>query len=268
MVSEELLFKVKNLPTSPGVYLMKDATGTVIYIGKARVLKNRVSSYFQEGRVRDAGTAAKVARLQEQVVDLDFFATDNEVEALLLEDDLVKRYRPKYNVQLKDDKSFPFVMVTTGERFPRVEVIRGPHLYPQESRFFGPYVDKKAVVRALKTLRKVFPFCTCKEPCDRSRNARPCIYYQLKQCPAPCSGKVSEAAYRENISGMFVQAGAGDQSGSLSIMAVAVIEGLALQWMIDHDAIDRQEVWDTVGRFRDAVKVSLPEGLENNHSVT
>ncbi|MHA1734329.1 MAG: excinuclease ABC subunit UvrC [Promethearchaeota archaeon] len=199
MTDVDLLLKVKNLPASPGVYLMKDGSGRVIYVGKAKVLRNRVASYFQDSRSRDPGTAAKVKKLQVEVRDLDFIATDNEVEALLLENELIKEYQPKFNVQLKDDKSFPFVMITSIEKYPRVLVIRGPHLYDQANTFLGPYVDKKAITRTLKTLRKVFPFCTCNKPCDARRDRRPCIYYQLKQCPAPCQGGVPVDEYAKNI---------------------------------------------------------------------
>ncbi|GAB4308907.1 MAG: excinuclease ABC subunit UvrC [Promethearchaeota archaeon] len=197
MASEDLLSKVRRFPKSPGVYLFKDRDGKVVYVGKARVLRSRVASYFQSSPSRDAGTAVKVARIRAEVADADFVATENEVEALLLENELIKKLQPKFNFQLRDDKSFPFVMITN-ERYPRVLLIRGPHLYPQENRFFGPFVNKKALVRALKVLRKIFPHCTCKVPTSR-RKGRPCLAKQLELCPAPCAGGVDPEDYRRNV---------------------------------------------------------------------
>lgn len=204
MVTPALLEHVKTLPALPGVYVFKDADDAVVYVGKAKSLRSRVASYFHDARgrsPREHMSGGKIERFRAQVAQVDVTITDTEAEALLLENELIKRHQPPFNVQLKDDKSFPFVMVTVSERFPRVRVIRGPHLYAQDDRFFGPYVDKGSLVRTLKALRKIFPYCSCKDACTgaRRQRARPCLYYQLKLCPAPCTGKVTPAEYGRNV---------------------------------------------------------------------
>ena len=195
--SVDIKEKIKTFPDQPGCYIMKNARGEVIYVGKAVSLKHRVMSYFTDNASREPYYADKIIRLRGEIADIDFISTETEKEALLLENELIKNHQPFFNVRLKDDKSFPFIMITTGEQFPRVKIIRGPNLYPQEHTFYGPYIDKKAAVRTLKILRRIFPFCTCKRQC-KSRD-RPCLYSQIGLCPAPCSGEIAPGEYMKNI---------------------------------------------------------------------
>ncbi|MHA1342002.1 MAG: excinuclease ABC subunit UvrC [Promethearchaeota archaeon] len=206
-----IIFKRKNLPDKPGVYIYKDSNGKVIYIGKAKSLKKRVSQYFNNkftGSSQDILYSEKIKRLVNEIEDIDFIITENEKEALLLENDMIKKYQPKYNAQLKDDKSFPWIMITYSEEFPRILVIRQPHkLYRgrmdntldinRVDKFLGPYIDVSSMRDMLNFLRKNFPYCTCKTPCKKKN--KPCLYYQLKLCSAPCAGKISREKYLENI---------------------------------------------------------------------
>jgi excinuclease ABC subunit C len=196
--AEELEFKRRNLPDKPGVYLYKDSTGKVIYVGKAKSLKKRVNSYWKEHHSEDPLYADKIRRLVALIRDLDVFVVENESEALLLENELIKKYRPHFNAMLKDDKSFPWVMITR-EKFPRIKIIRGPERYGLQNQFIGPYVEITDVRHTLAQLRKIFPFCTCKRCVETVKRANPCIYYQIKLCPGPCVGKISPEAYQENI---------------------------------------------------------------------
>lgn len=147
--------KIKLLPAGPGVYLYRDAEGKIIYVGKAVSLKNRVRSYFQAG----ANHSPKTRVMVEKIADLDFIVTDSEVEALILEQNLIKEYRPRYNILLKDDKSYPYLKVTLGEDFPRVMITRR-HV-KDGSRYFGPYTRVGAVNETLRLLKKLFPFRSC-----------------------------------------------------------------------------------------------------------
>ncbi len=179
-------------PQAPGVYLFLDADGAVIYVGKAAVLRNRLRSYFQTG----ASHSPKVQAMLGHAAGLDCIVTASELEALILEQNLIKKHRPRYNVLLRDDKSYPYLKVTLAERFPRLEITR--RRANDGSRYFGPYTRLGPVHETLRFLRKIFPFRTCrqKEPPARSR---PCLNYHLSYCTAPCCGLVSEEDYRRNI---------------------------------------------------------------------
>lgn len=184
--------KLKLLPAGPGVYLYKDAGGRVIYVGKAVSLKNRVRSYFQPG----ANHPPKTRIMLEKVADLDFIVTDSEVEALILEQNLIKEHRPRYNVLLKDDKSYPYLKVTLGEDFPRVMITRR-HV-KDGSRYFGPYTRVGAVNETLRLLKKLFPFRSCKQKEPPVRE-RPCLNHHIKRCLGPCCGLVDREKYRSMI---------------------------------------------------------------------
>ncbi|MBN2150486.1 MAG: excinuclease ABC subunit UvrC [Candidatus Lokiarchaeota archaeon] len=171
---------------SPGVYLMKDDRGQVIYVGKAKSLRKRLSSYFQDLSERGNVNLAKTRALVASIRDIDTISTNTEREALLLENELIKLHQPAFNSRLKDDKSFPYVMVTCGEPFPRVQVIRGVHLYPPGNLFFGPYTDKGSVIKILRVLRRIFPYCTCSSEIPRKK-CKPCLYHHMNLCPAPCA---------------------------------------------------------------------------------
>ncbi|MBW7995304.1 MAG: excinuclease ABC subunit UvrC [Candidatus Glassbacteria bacterium] len=184
--------KLSTLPMRPGVYMMRDEAGKIIYVGKAKKLANRVRSYFR-------GTPAnpKVAAMVSRIATFDYLVTDSEIEALLLECNLIKEHRPRYNVDLKDDKRYPFLKVTTAEPFPRAFVTRK---YSNDgSRYFGPYTDAGALRTTLEVLGKVFPLRTCRHKLPEQRGARECLNFHLGHCSAPCHGHITEADYAEMV---------------------------------------------------------------------
>lgn len=186
--------KLRLLPTKPGVYLMKNDAGEIIYVGKAVSLRNRVRSYFQAGR----HSSPKVAALVGHIVDFEYIVTDSEVEALILECNLIKEHSPWYNIRLKDDKSYPYVKVTLHEPFPRVVIVR--RMQKDGSRYFGPYTNVQAVRQTVDFLRRVFPLRTCKQKIGlEGTGKRPCLNYHIRRCGAPCAQLVSQEAYRKMI---------------------------------------------------------------------
>ena len=195
-MTDALADKLKNLPTSPGVYQHKDAEGKVLYVGKAKNLRSRVRSYFQEGRPREARIQALVAK----IADVEVIVTDTEVESLLLEDNLIKRLRPRYNVLLKDDKSYPYICIKK-ERFPRVFPTR--KVRKDGSEYFGPYTDAKAMKRTLKTIKDLFKLRSCSlhlnEAAIEAGKYQPCLDYHIQKCAAPCVGYETEAHYESTI---------------------------------------------------------------------
>ena len=180
--------KLKLLPDSPGVYIMKDDHGKIIYVGKAIVLKNRVRQYFQSSR----NHTPKVRAMVSHIADVETIMTANEVESLILEANLIKKHRPRYNIRLKDDKSYPYVKVTVQEDFPRVFITR--RVLRDGARYFGPYTNVTALRDSLKLLRRLFPLRTC-----RTMPERPCLEYHIKRCLAPCVGKVEAEDYHAMI---------------------------------------------------------------------
>jgi len=196
-MTPDLAATLKRLPDGPGVYLMKDARGTVIYVGKAQSLRNRVRSYWQKQAIGPEGQL--IRSVIDKVADLEYTLTDSVSEALLLEINLVKRHRPRYNVRLKDDKSYPFIKMTLAEDFPRVERTR--KLPADGSRYFGPYASASSVDEAMNLIRRLFPFRTCTLEIHEGRKAieRPCLLYHIKRCQAPCVGYISKADYRADI---------------------------------------------------------------------
>lgn len=176
--------KLRLLPDSPGVYIMKDERGRIIYVGKAIVLKNRVRQYFQSSRSH----TPKVRAMVSHIADFETILTGSEVEALILECNLIKKHRPRYNISLKDDKSYPYVKVTVNEEYPRVYITR--RVRHDGARYFGPYTNVTAVHESLKLLRRLFPLRTC-----RRLQERPCLEYHIKRCLAPCAGKVAKDDY-------------------------------------------------------------------------
>ncbi len=180
------------LPTKPGCYIMRNQAGDVIYVGKAINLRNRVRSYFQER----ADQERKVLKLVEQVQDLEWIVVGSELEALILEMNLIKKYRPRFNVRLKDDKRYPYIKVHLQQPFPKVTVTR--QMVNDGARYFGPYTSVWAVHQTLDLLRHIFPYLTC----DREitgKDARPCLYYDIKLCSGPCIGAIDQAGYRQLI---------------------------------------------------------------------
>ncbi len=188
--------KLSALPTRPGCYIMKNALGEVIYVGKAVVLKNRVRSYFQKlGR----DVSEKVRRMVHEIADLEWIVTDSELEALILESNLIKKYKPYYNVRMKDDKSYPYIVVTTSERWPRPMFVRQVHNdFKNGDKYFGPYTSPDAVRETLRLIRRVFKVpCGAKDPA--STKGRACLYYHIGQCLGPCNGAVTEEEYSQAI---------------------------------------------------------------------
>src|SRR5690606_17446776 len=157
------------LPTKPGIYMMKNAEGKVIYVGKARSLRQRVRSYFQPS----SNLSPRIARMVEQVANIEIITTKSEVEALALECNLIKEHRPKYNVRLRDDKQHPRLKITWQEKFPRVYTVRRPQ--KDGSRYYGPYTDARALREIIRLLRKVFPIRTCKRQLKGEKKERPCL---------------------------------------------------------------------------------------------
>jgi excinuclease ABC subunit C len=189
--------KVRDFPQTPGVYLMKDAAGRVIYVGKAKNLRSRAASYFSKAASEELRTAAWVS----EICDIDYVECESEVDALLMESRLIKDVQPKYNKELKDDKTFPYLMITTREDFPRVEVTREPR--DRGVKLYGPFASAGALRGAVQVLQKIFKFRTCSLDIDaddeRWRWFRPCLLASIQQCSAPCDLRVSKEDYRRNI---------------------------------------------------------------------
>lgn len=190
----DLEHKLATLPTAPGVYLMLNEAGEVIYVGKAINLRSRVRSYFQ----KSANHGLKVQVLVEHIVDLEYIVTDSEVEALILENNLIKEHAPHYNVRLKDDKTYPYIKVTVQETFPRVLMVR--KRLNDGARYFGPYTDVAVVKKTLSFLRTLFPLRSCSKTIEEKGQDRPCLNYHIGRCLAPCAGLISKEKYGEMIS--------------------------------------------------------------------
>jgi len=180
------------LPSDPGVYLFKDGTGKVLYVGKAKALRARVRSYFREG----ADGRYHIQFLLKNVRDLDFIVTETEQEALILENNLIKKYRPRYNVFLKDDKTYVNLRMNVDHPFPRLTVVRRPKR--DKAQYFGPFASAGSVRQTLRTIGRLFPMRTCTDT-ELERRTRPCLYYHIKRCPAPCVGKVDAQEYAETV---------------------------------------------------------------------
>jgi excinuclease ABC subunit C len=197
-VTPELASALARLPDKPGVYLMKDDRGDVVYVGKAQSLRNRVRSYWQKGNTGPL-EGHRIRAVIDRIADVEVTQTDSVSEALLLEMNLIKRYRPRFNVRLKDDKSYPYIKVTLGDDFPRVERTR--KLVNDGSRYFGPYGSASSVDESMNLVRRLFPFRTCTIDIRDGERAlpRPCLLYHIKRCQGPCIEAISKDAYREDI---------------------------------------------------------------------
>lgn len=192
MTSPLVTTQLKQLPSRPGVYLFKDDRGNILYVGKAARLRNRVRSYFAgKGKL-----TAKLERLVAHVRDIEFFVTNSEQEALILELNLIKRYRPHYNVRLKDDKTFPFLKITLNEDWPRIYFTR--RVTDDGARYFGPFASARSVRETLKVLKKIFPFRTCTQPVFGA-GSRVCLEYHMNQCVGPCIGAATKEEYAKVI---------------------------------------------------------------------
>lgn len=189
--------KVKTFPQTPGVYLMKDAAGIVIYVGKAKNLRSRAGSYFLKGALEEARTAAWV----HEIADIDYLDCESEVDALLVESRLIKDIQPKNNKEQKDDKSFPYLQIITGEDFPRIELTRTPRTHGV--KLYGPFASAGALRGAIQVLQRIFKFRTCsldiQQNDERWKWFRPCLLASIKQCTAPCNLRISKEEYRKDI---------------------------------------------------------------------
>ncbi len=183
---------LKNLPRKPGVYLLKDRAGRILYVGKAKRLRHRVRSYF----TAKADGSGKTLRLRDEVDDIDFIITENELKALILEETLIKKHKPRYNIALKDDKRYPYIRVSWQDAFPKVETTR--RVDGDGARYFGPYTEMWAVQNTLRVLRRAFPYLTCDRQID-GQDERACLFYDIKLCNAPCIGAVDRSQYRAMI---------------------------------------------------------------------
>ena len=254
--------KLKLLPDSPGVYIMKDDHGKIIYVGKAIVLKNRVRQYFQSSR----NHTPKVRAMVSHIADVETIMTANEVESLILEANLIKKHRPRYNIRLKDDKSYPYVKVTVQEDFPRVFITR--RVLRDGARYFGPYTNVTALRDSLKLLRRLFPLRTC-----LTMPERPCLEYHIKRCLAPCVGKVEAEDYRAMIRAvlLFLEGRTDDVERELEQRMNAAAEAYHFEtaaWLRDQlsavrTAAERQNIvtgagdQDAVGMARSAAGVCV-----------
>ena len=232
-LSDELTARLETLPARTGVYLMRDVRATVIYVGKAVNLRSRVRSYFQPS----ADHPPRLRRLVEDVADLEWIVTDTELEALILENELIKRYRPRYNVRLKDDKNYPYIKVHWQDDFPKVSIVR--RMAQDGARYYGPFTSAMAVRQTLDALRRVFPYLDC----DREitgQDERPCLYYHIKRCTGPCIGAIGREEYRAVVQGLcdFLE---GKTEAVLADLK-AKMERAAEAWQFERAALYRDQI--------------------------
>ena len=233
----KLAERVKELPERPGVYVMRDSSGKVIYVGKASSLRSRVRSYFQSL----TGLPRRTQLLVERIRDFEYIVTDSEVEALILENNLIKKHRPWFNVQLRDDKTYPFIKITLEDEFPRVIVTR--KVEQDGSRYFGPYTDVGAMRDTLRFLRRLFPIRSCSRHISEEQEPklRPCLNYHIKKCLSPCSGRVSKEVYRELINQIVL---------FLEGRQDRVIQAMKVQMKIASDSLD----FERAASIRDSIR--------------
>jgi excinuclease ABC subunit C len=187
-------YQLKLLPDKPGVYLMKNSLGEIIYVGKAKILKNRVRQYFQSSK----NHSEKVKAMVKNIAEFEYIVTDSEMEALILECNLIKKYKPRYNILLKDDKHYPFIKITVMEDFPRIFVTR--MIAKDGAKYFGPYTDVSAVYETIELVKKTFPIRNCKRSIkENGQLTRPCLNYHIHLCHAPCAGFISKEDYGEIV---------------------------------------------------------------------
>ncbi|MDD5347514.1 MAG: excinuclease ABC subunit UvrC [Candidatus Omnitrophica bacterium] len=231
MSRDRLKEKVAELPDAPGVYVYKDAKGVIIYIGKAKSLKKRVQSYFTKY------LSAKTQALVSKICDIEHILTPTEYQAQLLEATLIREKQPQYNISLKDDKSFPMLMIT-GEEFPRVAVCRTLDMRKNRDKaaYYGPYASAKLLRQALKAIRKIFGFRSCK-----TMPGKPCLYYRLKLCPAPCAGKISAGEYAEVVK-------------DIRLFLESKYEALLEKLSFDMHVASQEHRFEDAARLRDRLK--------------
>ena len=262
-IQEEL----KKLPEKPGIYMMYGEQEEIIYIGKAVSLKNRVRQYFQNSRNK----GAKIERMVSQITRFEYMVTDSELEALVLENNLIKEHRPKYNTMLKDDKGYPFIKVTLGETYPRVLFAR--KMTKDKAKYFGPYTNAGAVKDVLELVRKLYQVRSCKMSLPtKEKKTRPCLYYQMKQCMAPCQGNVTKEEYGKNIQKVlqFLNGNFEDTIEELQKKMLAASEELRFEEAMEYrDLIqsiqtigEKQKMTAQGGDDRDIIALAMEESAD------
>lgn len=259
-IQEEL----KKLPAKPGVYIMHDDKDAIIYVGKAISLKNRVRQYFQSSR----NLGIKKEQMVQQIARFEYIITDSELEALVLECNLIKEHRPKYNTMLKDDKSYPFIKVTVNEEYPRVLFAR--RMKKDKGKYFGPYTSAGAVKDSLELIRKLYHVRTCNRnlPKDIGKE-RPCLYYHIKQCKAPCQSYISQEEYRAQIEGVldFLNGDYKKLLKELEEKMLAASEELRFEEAVEYRDLmqsiqkigERQKITGSQGEDKDVIAMAADE---------
>lgn len=252
LINEDLKKELALVPDRPGVYLFRNQKGNVIYVGKAVSLRNRLRSYFQA-----KGQPERTLRMLHEADRFEYIVTDSEVEALVLECNLIKEYRPKFNINLKDDKSYPYLRVTA-ENYPRVLVTR--NLVRDGSQYFGPYPDVGVVRETVNLLRRIFPFRTCSER-NFAPRSRPCLNAEIKQCLAPCTGGVSQESYREMIDQLllFLNGKAGEVEKRLAAQMKEASEA----WDFERAARIRDQL-AALKKFQEQQRVARAAGADED----
>lgn len=244
LIEEEL----KKLPGKPGVYIMHGEKDEIIYVGKAVSLKNRVRQYFQSSRNK----GAKIEQMVTHITRFEYIVTDSELEALVLECNLIKEHRPKYNTMLKDDKTYPFIKVTVNEPYPRVLFSRT--MKKDKAKYFGPYTSSTAVKDVIELVRRIYMVRSCNRtlPRDCGRD-RPCLYYHMKQCTAPCQGNVSEEEYKKNITQVlhFLNGNFQDTINQLTEKMMAASENMRFE-----DAAEYRDLINSIKRIGERQKIT------------
>ncbi|MBQ8040277.1 MAG: excinuclease ABC subunit UvrC [Lachnospiraceae bacterium] len=251
-IQEEL----KKLPDKPGVYIMHGQSDEIIYVGKAIILKNRVRSYFRESTVK----SPKIQKMVSQITRFEYIVTDSELEALVLENNLIKEHNPKYNTMLKDDKTYPYIKVTLGEEYPRVMFSR--EMKKDKSKYFGPYTSMAAVKDVVELINKLFGLRTCRKnlPRDCGKD-RPCLQYHMKQCMAPCTGNVPKEEYREQVQRAldFLN---GEYNAELKLLKEKMTE--ASENLEFEEAIRYRDLYANVKRISERQKITDSDGEDKD----
>lgn len=256
--------ELKKLPTKPGVYIMRDAHDTVLYVGKAINLRNRVRSYFR-GNI---GRGPMIDKMVTLVARFEYIVTDSELEALVLENNLIKEHNPKYNTLLKDDKTYPYIKVTLGEDFPRIMFSR--EMKKDKSKYFGPYTSATAVKDTIELLNKLYQLRICNKSLPKEiGNDRPCLNYHIKQCLAPCQGYVNKEEYRQQIAGAmeFLNGNYGPIQKDLENRMLAASENMEFEEAAKYRDLlnsvkqvsQKQKITDSVGEDKDVIALYQDE---------
>ena len=245
--------ELKKLPESPGVYIMRDKTDDIIYVGKAKILKNRVRQYFQNS----ANHSLKVKQMVSNIDHFEYIVTGSEVEALILENNLIKKHNPKYNILLKDDKTYPYIKVTTNEMFPRVFVTR--KLLKDKNKYFGPFTNSSAVKENIALIDKIWQVRRCSKVFPRDiGKGRPCLNYHIGQCKAVCTGNVSEEEYNKMIGEIL------DFLGGKTENVVKNLTSKMLKYSAEMEFEKAAEVRDTI----ESIKIlNQKQIIENLHYI-